>query len=121
MVAALLGAQTLFYKLPIEERKRFVSLNNEREKTGAMIHELGDKFIEVAKPSEGSIFIAGPEGAVHSEPPINRNRLFVAVIPCSKKQLDEMHNADMQATAPDFQERVAAEIQKMFPGAKNNR
>jgi hypothetical protein len=87
-VITLMGPTTLFYFLPPELRKTAESHTNNR-------HYM-KKFCQtenIASPSlgEGAVFIAGRgAAALHSEPPIHENRLFLSIVPCKNNQLAEL-------------------------------
>ena len=106
VVVTLAGPSTLFYNLPDEQRKDFNSLNNARVETNNML-----KNIKPVSPvfGQGAAFIAGSQtrAAVHSEPHINSDRLFLAIAPCSRAQLDGRLEFDKKMKSdPAFLEKL---------------
>jgi hypothetical protein len=93
----LKGPATLFYKLPPHLKENFLTLTREgMEKNGynrQALATLLKPFKEAAfipQPYQGAVFIVGSEyAAVHSEPPIHEERLFLSVLPGSKAQIKE--------------------------------
>ncbi len=90
-VYTLQGPSTLFYPLPKGKRKEVSKHLFDRNymhtfcSTGSAIH---------SNINQGVVFLAGKKetAALHSEPPIQENRLFFSVVPCSKKQLEMLKN-----------------------------
>lgn len=47
--------------------------------------------IETTPPNHGSIFIIGPNNAaIHSEPPIHSERLFISVVQGTSEQIEDL-------------------------------
>lgn len=90
---ALKGASTLFYPLADEMREKFNSLqfNPENRETISKMLDTS-KAVSVAL-GHGAIFIVGtPYAAVHSEPPIHEERLFLSIVPGNKAEIEELYN-----------------------------
>lgn len=46
-----------------------------------------------ALPMQGTIYIVGTNSsAVHSEPPIHEERLFLSIVPGNKSEIQELYN-----------------------------
>ncbi len=107
----LKGPTTLFYNISSQDRKKFDEIFDrkieykdengqlQRESYGDTIEgrkEL-DKDIDHSKVHQpklytGTVFIVGDNAAVHSEPPIHSDRIFISIVPGSKKQIQELQN-----------------------------
>lgn len=93
----LKGAPTLFYRLPANERVAFSALQRkgtaENEYNRQALADLlgfSPEAISIARPTQGVVFIVGSDiAAVHSEPPIHEERLFLSILPGSKAQIKE--------------------------------
>ncbi|OJW52807.1 MAG: hypothetical protein BGO67_00550 [Alphaproteobacteria bacterium 41-28] len=93
----LKGPPTLFYKLPDEKRGEFYALQRKGTEQNdynrqAIAAFLGNskEAISVARPHQGAVFVVGSNhAAIHSEPPIKEERLFLSVLPGSKAQIKE--------------------------------
>lgn len=94
-VIALKGEGTLLNRLPPEKRGDFM------EALGADVDEMecrrrcaeliAPTGTEVTPPGCGTVFIVGSErAAVHSEPPITCERLFLSILPGTKEQIEEL-------------------------------
>jgi hypothetical protein len=87
----LKGPSTLFYFLPEEIREKFNSLqldSNNRDIIANLLDKTKAISIDLGK---GAIFIVGANhAAVHSEPPIHEERLFLSILPGSKAEIDEL-------------------------------
>lgn len=101
----LKGPGTLFLKLPSEVRKLFMETQYEmtpensdemRKKLIRLLekYSIDKSLIHQGKAYSGTVFIVGnsDNAAIHSEPPINSERLFVSILPGSKKQIQELYN-----------------------------
>ncbi len=94
-VITLKGASTLLNRLSKEKREDFQQLQRapldaleSRKKLAALIDP---SKTETTPPGCGTVFMSGSEyGAVHSEPPIHSERIFVSVLPGSKKQIEHL-------------------------------
>ena len=93
----LKGPPTLFYRLPNNKREEFYTLEckwteqNDYNRQ-ALADTLGQpkEIISIAQPYQGAVFIVGSNNAaVHSEPPIKEERLFISILPGSKMQIKE--------------------------------
>lgn len=84
------GPGTKFYKLPKQMREKFTALLQEgnRQKLSKLLYD--SRLVMQAQSDQGTVFIVGADNAaVHSEPPINEERLFMSVLPGSKEQIAE--------------------------------
>lgn len=108
----LKGPSTLFCKLSPDEKKTFDILK--AKETHKIIQDENGKIIKfeedmsnrkalatmissfqapvtIAKPYQGAVFVVGESNsAIHSEPSISENRLFLSILPGSKSQIDEL-------------------------------
>jgi hypothetical protein len=87
--ATLKGNPTLFYQLPQEMRAVFRSYSGDRE---FLSHLLNTDAIELPKFGQGAFFIVGDEdnGAAHSEPKMDGERLFFSVLPGNENEIEEL-------------------------------
>ncbi|MDP1723887.1 MAG: hypothetical protein Q8L85_04220 [Alphaproteobacteria bacterium] len=107
----LKGPSTLFCKLSPDEKKAFDILKKKeiqkivQDESGKIIkfeEDISNRQalatmisdfqapITIAKPYQGAVFVVGGnKAAIHSEPPISTNRLFLSILPGSKSQIDE--------------------------------
>jgi hypothetical protein len=93
----LKGAPTLFYRLPNDKREEFNALqckgteqNKYNRQELAALLEMSKEAMSIAEPYQGIVFIVGSDNAaVHSEPAIKEERLFLSVLPGSKKKIKE--------------------------------
>ena len=94
LAIALKGPSTLFYPLPDELRDKFKSLQFNPENREAIAQMLDVSKAIFAAREQGIIFIVGTydHGAVHSEPPIHEERLFLSVVPGNKSEIQELYN-----------------------------
>ncbi|MDP3532365.1 MAG: hypothetical protein Q8S31_03650 [Alphaproteobacteria bacterium] len=108
----LKGPSTLFCKLSPDEKNAFDILKKKeiqkivQDKSGKIIkfeEDISNRQalatmisdfqapITIAKPYQGAVFVVGEtHSAIHSEPPISENRLFLSILPGSKSQIDEL-------------------------------
>lgn len=92
VVMAFKGPPTLFYNLPDGMRNEF-NLLSMSDKRDALSQLLNINQSVSAKPYHGAVFIVGADyAAVHSEPPIHEDRLFLSILPGSEKQIRELYN-----------------------------
>lgn len=92
VIIVLKGPQTLFYDLPSDMREMFnvLCLRDDRD---ALAQMLDITQSTSAQLYHGAIFIVGADySAVHSEPAIHEDRLFLSILPGSKKQIEELYN-----------------------------
>lgn len=90
----LKGPASLFYPLPYDLRQKFNSLQfdpENREKIANMLET--SQAISAIAQRQGTIYIVGTNyAAVHSEPPIHEERLFLSIVPGSKSEIQELYN-----------------------------
>lgn len=93
----LKGPSTLFYRLPDNRREEFYVLwrkgteqNDYNRQAFADMLGQSKEAISIAQLYQGVVFIVGSHNAaVHSEPPIKEERLFISILPGSKTQIKE--------------------------------
>ncbi len=93
----LKGPPTLFYQLPADKREGFYALqrkgneqNEYNRQALTLMLNAAKEAISIGQPYQGAVFIVGSNhAAVHSEPPIKEERLFLSILPGSKKQIKE--------------------------------
>ena len=96
IVISLKGAPTLFNAMPPELHSAFTSLmrsfKEDTIENRKKIAEIVDNIHTTqAKPLQGSVFIVGSErAAIHSEPSIQEDRLFISVLPGTIAQITEL-------------------------------
>jgi len=76
-------------KLTFQQRQQF------EQKTRLKLAELlADLSIEQAPTAQGMLFIVGDKNsaAIHSEPPIKEDRLFISIVPGSREQIQELYD-----------------------------
>lgn len=90
-VLVLKGSPTLFANLPDEVKRLIDSYHNEER---VIVDQIVQKYkIESPKSGEVALFRVGDEkGAVHSEPNIKTDRLFISILPGSYEEIDELYN-----------------------------
>lgn len=105
VAVTLNGAGTLFYKLPsdalrifweIQKGQTLENYTENRVKLVKLLEQYPDNksFVHQGKEYTGTVFIVGSESsAIHSEPPIHSERLFVSILPGSKEQIQEWYDA----------------------------
>lgn len=87
--------------MPPEKRNAFETLqrqgteqNNYNRQAIATLLGKSKKLISIAYPHQGVVFIVGSDhAAVHSEPPIKEERLFLSVLPGTKEQIKEWESS----------------------------
>lgn len=99
IVTALKGAQTLLYpqdsfnnlSSTMQERFRLLSEGEEtKDSREARAKMLDMSKVISAKPHCATIFVVGADNAaLHSEPPIREDRLFLSILPGSNEQILE--------------------------------
>jgi hypothetical protein len=94
--AVIKGPQTLLNDLPQSLSEKFTAmLRSFEDDTTENRREL-EKLVDardtrMAKDGEGIIFVVGSDrAAVHSEPAIHSERIFVSVVPGTKAQIEEL-------------------------------
>ena len=103
----LKGSGTLFCNIPKEERKNFTeavfqeyshSLKG-REELAKLLNQYKDYESGLYK---GAAFVVGDphNSAVHSEPQINSERIFVSILPGTKEQIKELQDRWNKGTPP---------------------
>lgn len=96
----LKGASTLFNNMPKSQQVAFDELCNAlssdqlKVENRRKIAELVDSGLtQTAKEDEGSIFVVGSNrAAIHSEPPIHSERIFLSIVPGTKEQIEELRS-----------------------------
>lgn len=106
VATALSGAGTLFINLPEKAKGEFIRVQNQATANNydEIRTQLNDiifrnvsnhaaKIVQV-NTTEGVIFASGDPwlAAIHSEPPIHTDRLFVSVVPASQTQIKQSKN-----------------------------
>ncbi len=117
---ALKGPSTLFLQLPDDMRAEFLnmqsqtfagmtyaeikSLSEEEIDDLALPHRikladlLKDSHVDTVPVNTGTIFITGNprvhRSAVHSEPPIHKDRLFLSIVPGTYEQIQEWYRKE---------------------------
>ena len=106
---ALKGPATLFVRLPHDTRAEFFKIQNStfaemnkklsKEERYNIMHGNRIKLAELVDPynlsylpaDTAAIFVTGNpyRSAIHSEPPIHENRLFMSIVPGSYEQIQE--------------------------------
>jgi hypothetical protein len=94
------GLDTLFHTLPSELREPFETLlkagTGENNYNRQALADFLGKYPQgnvTAEPLQGAVFIVGSErAAIHSEPPINEERLFLSVLPGTPDQIKQWEN-----------------------------
>lgn len=107
-VIALKGDGTLLNRLPVEKRADFMEALSadvdEAECRQRCMQIVEPAHTETTPPGCGTVFIVGSErAAVHSEPPIAEERIFLSIVPGNKEQitaLRERHGYVRQAGSP---------------------
>ncbi len=90
-VVALKGASTQFYRLPAEIRERFAEFEKKQERA-KLAKLLDPSRVDTAMPGQGTAFVVGAEfAAVHSEPKIVGQRLFLSIVPGSWAEIEELN------------------------------
>lgn len=105
-------AQADFSGNSVELSENFTQIpQDDREKLNQLLCD-GTK-IESTPPNYGSIFIVGDQtcGAVHSEPDLSRNRLFMSVLPGTTNEINE-HLSVEKMSIEALQCRFNCEIQQ---------
>lgn len=93
VVITLKGPASLFYPLSNDLREKFYSLQFEPENRETIASMLDMSQSISALPRQGTIYIVGSNySAVHSEPPIHEERLFLSIVPGSKSEIQELYN-----------------------------
>lgn len=94
VVMALKGPGTLFYKADENDRSVLKKHQGDRLKLAELLQD--KTKIDTTPPNHSTVFISGSDsqGGVHSEPPINGPRFFMAVIPLTKTQVSEVEKTD---------------------------
>lgn len=101
IVMALKGPQTLFYPKALFEtlsdqmQNEFHFLSDgkdgPKENRIAQAKILDASQIISSSLNQGALFLVGDNGALHSEPPINEERLFLSILPASKEEIYEWY------------------------------
>ena len=85
----LLGDGTMFYPLEADQRREVWRKIINRP---YMRDYCKQKNIMHAQQGQGAFFIScrTTQAALHSEPPITKPRLFLSIVPCNTKQIEEL-------------------------------
>lgn len=98
ILVTLKGAQTLFYNASIEQREKFIDLNGQYPNIDdvKLQVELSNIFTlyegnSVANLS-GTVFSCGDKqtGALHTHPPVYEERIFLAIFPGKKSDINHL-------------------------------
>lgn len=95
VVITLKGPSSLFCPLPFELRPQFNFLqfdSKNREIVADMLKII--KAQSSISQQQGTVYIVGnsSHAAVHSEPPIHEERLFLSIVPGNKSEIQELYN-----------------------------
>ncbi len=92
----LKGPSTLFYKFPEDAKDSFKNIINSKDHSSMKSKREIAKLVDEAKihraPKHlGTLYIVGniDKAAVHSEPPMDSDRVFISVLPGTQKQIQE--------------------------------
>lgn len=107
----LKGPTTLFYNISSKNREKFNEIFyrkvEDKDEVGSPFYYYGgtmagrkelNKLVDYSKVHQpplytGTVLLAGGEDAtIHSEPPIHEDRIFISILPGSKKQIQEWHD-----------------------------
>lgn len=105
---ALKGTATLFNTAAGKDKEDFVDALRRGPRMEEMEHRrllhgmLDPALTEVPPAHHGAVFVAGSEAraAIHSEPPMPTERLFISIVPGSKEQMAAHHEASQRARRP---------------------
>jgi hypothetical protein len=89
-VTVLTGNPTLLYPLPDDLRDEFYAHRMDREFLNKLVDK---KKVESPKEGQGVFFLVGnsQKGAIHSEPKMSENRLFLSILPGDDFEIDELY------------------------------
>ena len=111
----LKGPSTLFSRFPEKLRSIFDELARpvgdkgpDREKLAELVAETP---VESIPEGQGAVFVAGSNrGAIHSEPPMHTERLFMSVVPGTKEQI-----ADMEGRFTKYENQKKSPVKIISP------
>ncbi|MBV8661089.1 MAG: hypothetical protein JO129_03015 [Candidatus Dependentiae bacterium] len=104
VVCTLKGDSTLLCNVPKNARDEFLKIQTKKysDPKGQQGYlkrkDIADLLqiyeVESAEPGQGAIFIIGSEtiGAIHSEPAIDKDRIFMSIVPGTHEQIQELYN-----------------------------
>lgn len=92
VVITLKGPGSLFYPLPNELREKFYALQFDPENRETLANML-DRSKSISAPAQsGTLYMVGTKyAAVHSEPPIHEERLFMSIVPGSAADIQALY------------------------------
>lgn len=103
IVCALKGDSTLLCNAPKIARHEFLKMlskkySDPKGQQGYQMRKDIAKLLQIyeiqsAQPGQGTVFIMGCEstGAIHSEPAIDKERIFMSIIPGTHEQIQELY------------------------------
>lgn len=88
-VITLRGPSTLFYKADVSEQKMVTENIDRREYIANQLHQ---EKVTTPNTGQGVFFVVGnpAQAAVHSEPHIDADRIFLAIVAGSNQQINEL-------------------------------
>ena len=117
IACALKGDSTLFCNVSNDMRSQYLAMRSKsyvdkkksREQAASAIRMniaefLQDLDVEFANAGQAAIFIMGDEktGAIHSEPVMDKDRIFMSIIPGNHQQIQELYHNWHQVIANRF-------------------
>lgn len=95
LVVSLKGSGTLFNPATPEKRERYLALSEiphtDPDRESKIAGGLGMAGVEQAETGDVHMFLVGPRcGAIHSEPPIHEQRIFMSLVPGSPAQIESL-------------------------------
>jgi hypothetical protein len=95
LTCTLKGPGTIFCNASEELKKQFNAIRNPSFITDPVTRVklydlLKSSIIQTADPYQATLFLIGDHAAIHSEPNINQDRLYLGILPGTKEQIKEM-------------------------------
>jgi hypothetical protein len=95
ITCTLKGPGTLFCAVSDDLKQKFYEIQNNTLFTQQDVrNKLADLLkilsIQTSKPHEGTIFLISDYAAIHSEPDIDQDRLYVGIMPGTQEQIKQM-------------------------------
>lgn len=95
VACALKGPSTLFCNVDQSLRQKFCEISKNNNMKGLSRRQLLQELLQSinissALAGEGTLFLIGRYGAIHSEPDINQDRIYLGILPGSKEQLQQL-------------------------------
>lgn len=95
LTCTLKGPGTIFCNASEALRKQFNEIRNPSFLTDpitrvALYHLLKTSIIQTAQPYQATLFLIGDHAAIHSEPNIDEDRLYLGILPGTKEQIKKM-------------------------------